>query len=236
MIYPLVKAGLLALLKAPAGPPPVPAGSPGSEQVFRASRKFLVYKLVLTWGGAVLPTLFGVGMALAGDSGSWIVGGLIAALALGGALLRHFLVRLDYDLRYYVVTDRALRIRQGAMIIHEATYTFANIQNVQLHQGPVERLLGISNLQIQTAGGGSPTPQEQGGGHAHRSVLQGIENAGEVRNLILALMKKFRDAGLGDPEDARRAAPAAAPAAGLPVERLREILAEAKGMRAALGA
>ena len=48
MIYEAVKGLLLAVLRAPAGPPDPPAGSPGSVQVFRASRNYLFYRLIAT--------------------------------------------------------------------------------------------------------------------------------------------------------------------------------------------
>ena len=131
-----------------------------------------------------------------------------------GALSQYFLMRLDYDLRYYIVTDRSLRIRHGVVLINESTFTYANIQNISLQQSPIERIFGIKNLRIETAGG---APANRGnaqvGGNAHNGVLAGIDNAEIVRDRILALLKAYRDAGLGDHDDATTLAPhAAAPA------------------------
>jgi membrane protein YdbS with pleckstrin-like domain len=148
------------------------------------------------------------------------------------AVLRYFLIRLDYDMRYYVVTDRSLRIRQGALTIQESTYTFANVQNLTIRQGPMERLFGISNLHVETAGGAAASQSEEPGGTHHHGVLAGIDNAPEVRDRILTLLRAYRDAGLGDREDPPKAA------AGRPeaprLERLREILAELRALKGAL--
>ena len=52
------------------------------------------------------------------------------------------LVRLDYELRWYIVTDRSLRIREGIVRINELTLAFANVQDVSIQQNPIQRLLG----------------------------------------------------------------------------------------------
>ena len=38
--------------------------------------------------------------------------------------------------------------------VREMTVTFANIQNAPVNQGPIQRALGIADLQVETAGGG----------------------------------------------------------------------------------
>ena len=73
--------------------------------------------------------------------------------------------KLDYDYHHYVITDRSLRIRAGVWHVHEMTMTFANVQNISIRQGPLQRLLGIADLVVQTAGGGSSArgPRERHG-------------------------------------------------------------------------
>lgn len=119
-----------------------------------------------------------------------------------------FLVLLDWQLRWYIVTDRSLRIREGVVRVREATMTFANVQEVSIEQGPVQRLLGISDLKVRTAGGGSgsgpPAKQRQQEAHSpHIGYFHGVDNAGAIRDLILARLKQLRDAGLGDPDQAQ---------------------------------
>src|SRR4030095_13686147 len=90
-------------------------------------------------------------------------------------------------------------------VVSEATITYANVQDVVISQGPLQRLFKIADLVVHTAGGGSSQGPDKKKGSSHRGAVAGIENPHEVRDLILARLRAFRDAGLGDPEDARRA-------------------------------
>ena len=243
MIYKSVKTLFLKLLKAPTQPPEPPIGSPDSVEVFRASRNFLKYQIIV-WGFGLVTGLIAEAVFVfkqhSEDDGSWegiLFGYGIFAITIIFTIAKYFLIRIDYDMRYYVITDRSLRIREGAMMIHEATFTYANVQNLKIHQGPLERLLGISNLIVETAGGaGGKRESSKGPGafphmHGHQGVFRGIENAQEVRDQILSLLKQFRDSGLGDPEEIRRARMQQAPKTGfstVAMARLREIRDEIK--------
>jgi len=122
------------------------------------------------------------------------------------------LVRLDYLMRWYLVTDRSLRIREGLRTVRERTMTFANIQNLSIRQGPLQRLLGIADLHVCTAGGGggqdsgSGTEDDSGGDKGlHLAVFRGIDNAEEVRDLVLGHLRAARSSGIGDPDEAPEA-------------------------------
>jgi membrane protein YdbS with pleckstrin-like domain len=243
MSYTKLKGPLLEVLKAPTEPPEPPPGAQSSVQIFRASKNFLRYQMIV-WGfGGGISIMFAFALMVIGafedDSPrEAILGWLLLALSIPAIFIKYFLIRLDYDMRYYVVTDRSLRIRQGAVTIHEGTYTFANIQNLKINQGPLERLMGIANLVVETAGGAGSSSREQRRqnpfAREHEGVLRGIDNAPEVRDQILRLLKRYRDAGLGDPEDRAREVPVAVPSAGLSqaaVERLREIRDEVRHLR-----
>ena len=243
MIYKPVKTLLLKLLKAPTKPPDPPIGSPDSVEVFRASPNFLKYQIIF-WGIGLAAGLIGEAIftyaAHSTADGSWpgaVLGYGVLAITILFTIIKYFLIRIDYDMRYYVITDRSLRIREGALLIHEATFTFANIQNLKIHQGPLERLLGISNLIVETAGGaGSKKDSHKGPSafphlHGHQGIFRGIENPQEVRDHILSLLKQYRDSGLGDPEERNRARLHQAPRAGFSpaaMTRLREIRDEIK--------
>ncbi|MBI2933486.1 MAG: PH domain-containing protein [Planctomycetes bacterium] len=236
MIYNLFKGTLLRFLRAPADPPAAPAGSPGSVQVFRAAPNFLRYRLLLMMLGTVFVGLGEVAFLLVSvvsrETTASIAAIILVGITLTGVGLSYFLIHLEYEMRYYIVTDRSLRIRQGVLLIHEATYTFANIQNLKIHQGPIERLLSISNLVVQTAGGASPVAKgEEAAMSFHRGVLRGIADAQEIRDRILALLKRYRDAGLGDLDDRRPNAVVSATV----IDRLREIRDELRGLRQATG-
>ena len=205
-MYEALKSLLLPLLKVPGGAPSPPPGhtDAASLKVFRASPDYLRYRLffwtlyAVGWGLGVLV----VSVVLLVALGPW--GALLALLLVGVSVVKVAIVyastRLDYELRWYILTDRSLRIREGVWIVREVTLTFANIQNVQVLQGPVERAFGISDIMIQTAGGGSGQNEQQLSG-AHRALLRGLDKPQEVCQLILDLLRRYRGAGLGDRDD-----------------------------------
>lgn len=115
--------------------------------------------------------------------------------------ITYAIARLDYELRWYIVTDRSLRIRSGLASVQESTMSFANIQQVVLSQGPLQRLLGLADVRVQSAGGGGDKPEYGQGDSLHTGVFHGVENAVEIRDLIQERLRAFRQAGLGDPDD-----------------------------------
>jgi membrane protein YdbS with pleckstrin-like domain len=151
------------------------------------------------------------------------------------------LARMDYDLRWYMVTDRSLRIRHGVWQISESTMSFANIQQVVVTQDPLQRLLGLSDLKVQSAGGGGGGEQSEYQRHKddmHLGLFHSVTNADEIRDLILERLRRFRESGLGDPEE--KSAAVATPAATTqgPDDLLaaaRELATEARALRTALG-
>ncbi len=109
-------------------------------------------------------------------------------------LLTYAALRLDYELRWYVVTDRSLRIRTGIWKVQELTMSFANLQQVMLSQGPVQRFLGIADVLVQSAGGGgSEHGHQTRESSLHAGYFHGVDNAAEVRDLILARLRHFRE-------------------------------------------
>lgn len=82
--------------------------------------------------------------------------------------------------------------------------SFANVQQVTLTQGPLQRLLGIADVRVRSAGGGSGDAHEKGQDDSmHVGVFHGVDNALAIRDLILERLRSFRAAGLGDPDDRR---------------------------------
>ena len=208
-MYALFRSLVVALLKCPAAPPEPPAGSHESVQIFRAAPAFLRYRLLHVWIG-----LFFAGLAEAAGIVALIVhlggalGVLVAALVLVVVLVKIFtvyaLARLDYEMRYYIVTDRSLRVREGVVVVRETTITFANIQNMRIDQGPLQRLFGIYDLVVETAGGGTggaPSAKGEAAPAMHQGIFRGIGRPAELRDLILAYQRQVRSSGLGDHDD-----------------------------------
>ena len=88
--------------------------------------------------------------------------------------------------------------------------SFANLQQVVVTQGPLQRLLGLADVRVQSAGGGGDTHEKGGGDSLHTGVFHGVDNAGEIRDLILERLRHFRETGLGDPHELRTAQSASA--------------------------
>jgi len=158
-------------------------------------------------------------------------------------MVTYAIVRLEFEQHWYIVTDRSLRIRTGVLRLQESTMSFANIQQVEIRQGPLQRFLGLANVQVRSAGGGGDTAAgAQGHGQEaslHTGVFEGVSNAVEIRDLILERLRKFREAGLGDPEDRRSrqveaAAATAASGSTSATEAVEVLLNEARALRQAV--
>jgi membrane protein YdbS with pleckstrin-like domain len=237
-------AWLLRLLKVPP-PPEIP---PGEVRVFRSAPAHRHYQLI-RWGlrqvGLVAGLIFGalfiasvvprIGHPLSEKIGwglealAWL--GFIAQFPIG------FLVaRIDYEFRWYILSDRSLRMREGLVSFQEKTMTFANIQQVSIHQNPLQRLLGISDVKVETAGGGgsrsSGSSDSGHGEHLHEARFRGVSNPGEIRDVILARVRMHRDTGLGEAHAVEPVTPVTASTAAL--EAARELLTEMRALRQAL--
>lgn len=85
--------------------------------------------------------------------------------------------------------------------------TFSNIQNVAIRQGPLQRFFGIADVEVRTAGGGGGG---SGGGqhenpsaeNMHIGYFRGVDNAEEIRDLIMNHLRRLSASGLGDPDEA----------------------------------
>lgn len=209
-----VKGWLLRLLRVPAQPR-APSGG-RIVRIFRAAPAYFRYRLAL-WSLRQLGALLGLLGSLvfvtylsgevrhpvadfllrAAEAMAWIT--FLAQLPFSFAVLR-----LDFEMRWYILSDRSLRIREGVMSVREKTITFANIQNISIRQNPLQRLLRLADVRVATAGGGS-SGSAQGHGEVgesmHEAYFRGVANAEEIRNVIAERVRLHRDAGLGDPDE-----------------------------------
>lgn len=234
------------VLRIPSDPEP-PPGDESSTRLFQAAPNFYKY-LIFLWA---LRTIAVVAILLPTEIIPFVTGfdwekklrGFafvvlpLPAVIFAFALLQRFfalaLVRLDFEKRWYLVTDRSLRVREGIVKVREMTITFANIQNISVSQGPIQRLLGIADLRVDTAGGGpSRSEKEEGGESLHTVRFRGVDNAGEIRELITARLRELKDSGLGDRDEILTAKPLLT-ATRVPevIHALRGLAAEASALR-----
>jgi membrane protein YdbS with pleckstrin-like domain len=200
---------ILHLMKVPAEPQP-PDGSAGSARVFRSGRNYYRWRLALWFSvnvGALIllaAVLFGLAQPIkAGPPRSQYIAEVLMVLLVTAFLVSAFFTflqqRMNYELRWYVVTDRCLRIRSGILNVHEITTTFANIQEVRLSSGPLQKLLGLADVEVHSAGGGS----RKGSSDSHVARFEGVDNAPEIRDFILVRLRQYRDSGLGEKDQPR---------------------------------
>ncbi len=116
--------------------------------------------------------------------------------------------------------------------------TVANIQNMSVKRGPVQRWFGIADLEIRAASGGGSDDDDEA---LSRGLQQGLDNAEQVRDVLLASLRRSRSAGLVDPDDhaadsavpissAGEAAPLGA-CDGAVLAAAQELLAESRALR-----
>ena len=183
----------------PQGPPRLPSLEGESVEYLKPCLGFLEYRKFLFWIGlAVIDVILFVLWGVFGYW--WPIAGMVTAplwviVIVAPDIVAYIAIHLRYNTTWYVLSDRSMRLRRGIWSIHETTITFENIQNVHVSQGPLQRWFGFSNLVVSTAGGGGSTQQGQTAG-LHVGILEGIDRATELREMILA--RSQLSAGLGD--------------------------------------
>lgn len=239
-----IPAFVRRLFRLPGEPEP-PPGDPSALRVFRAGSGYLRYKQVLWAIPQAAALIFALGftgigvfewvdavaranpdpsaplwLALVFGAPAWI-------LYLTQLVLSYFALRMDYDLRWYMLGEDALRIREGVLSVKERTMSYANIQQVSVKRGPLQSLLGIGDVEVRSAGGGSTT---QGQTDEHRGFFRGVANPEEISDLIRSRVEHRRGAGLGDEDDDSANRPAT-PAQDQAVVAARALAEEIRGLR-----
>lgn len=232
----------LRLLRVPARPQP-PAGDAGPVLTFHASRRYFHYKVAI-WAlrqlGALAVlvggTVFLINVVARPEFARFTGWGLIELWAwtvfVAQLPFSYMLLRLDFEMRWYILADRSLRIREGTLVMREKTMSYANIQNISIRRNPLQRMFGLATVAVRAAGGGSGASEHKGGGsggHTHEAMFEGVDNADEIRSILRERIRRHRDSGLGDPDDVyddEVASPALTAA--------RNLLAEARALRTAI--
>lgn len=228
-----MKNEVLRLVRVPAQPH-IPDGDGESVRVFNAGRNYFTWRLLL-WGlgnsvvalGLLIGLVFSFHPKLSPLARS--IWQALDSIALGLFIvslpITYFLQRLNYEMRWYIVTDRSLRIRSGVVFLKEITMTFANIQEIRVNANPIERFLGLANVVVRSAGGGDAGAHGESSS-GHLAEFAGVDNAEAIRDLLVERLRVYRDSGLGDkPVEAREP---------LAVLAAREVLQETRALRNSL--
>lgn len=222
------------LFKVPARPPELPSLPGDTPRSFHPSRQYLRYLKLYFWIAALAIDFAILIVWLGIFAANPPAGTLLAIPALGLAVLPDILayvaIHLKYDTMWYVMNARSLRCRRGIWTIVEHTITFENVQNVDVHRGPIQHLFGISTIVIETAGATEP----EGSSHfaaGNKAIMEGITNPEEIRNLIMDRVRRSRGTGIGElPSEEMPARPTWTPAH---LQALREIREAVEAMQGA---
>jgi len=124
---------------------------PGEEVIWRGHP---TWRSVIMWYLKWIPICF-LPVILA-----WLLGKVWDGSPLGKAWLLTIallLVAAGYDaiMRWatiYTVTTQRLHIRRGLISRHEQSTRMERVQNLNTHQNPLDRVLGVGDLDFDTAG------------------------------------------------------------------------------------
>lgn len=189
-------------LKVPEQPcAPIGLHDQGSRS-FRPSLGFLKYLKFLFWIVLLVIDIFlFVVWLIIILTAPWAVGLLLTPIIWTVMILpdivAYVAIHLRFDSTWYTLSDRSMRIRRGIWIIRETTITYENIQNVTVTQGPLQRYFGIADVRVGTAGGGA-SAAHGGSMTGHQGIIEGVDCAEEIRQLVLLKWKQSKSAGLGD--------------------------------------
>ena len=78
--------------------------------------------------------------------------GFLVAVVVVVSILTYIWAKLSYHFYKYELTELGFRKESGVIWKKYVTIPYARIQNVDINRGIIARLLGLSDLHIQTAG------------------------------------------------------------------------------------
>ena len=94
-------------------------------------------------------------------------------------------LRLPYHATWYNIESDRIRAFSGLWTRREQTTRYANIQALNLKRNPFQTILGISTIELRTAGGGGKGKEEAEKEDSNRILrLKNIENGSKIAERI----------------------------------------------------
>ena len=128
----------------------------------------------------------------------------------------------------YLLTDSDIIVERGVWWKHKSIVPYNRVTNIDVVQGPLSRQYGLGRISIQTAG--FSAAGSGGGTKTAEAVILGIKNFEEVKDLVVARVKKLRPVAVETGEE-----PPTFENAGFKIlkelERIRHILESQSGKR-----
>ena len=97
--------------------------------------------------------------------------------------------KLSYRFYQYELRDEGFRKESGVIWKSYNTIPYGRIQNIDIYRGVIDRILGLSRLDIHTAGNNSP--------HFSEGRLPGlsVETAQQLQEDLIKRVNDFRSSG-----------------------------------------
>ncbi|HSJ63540.1 MAG TPA: PH domain-containing protein [Gemmatimonadaceae bacterium] len=153
----------------------------------------LLFSTVAIARRLILPAVFGGISAAGGDAGRavLVILGVLTVPSIALAIAHYFTFR-------YAVTGEELVYRSGVLRRKQRVIPLSRVQNIEVRQSLAQRLTGVAELRVETAGSGSEP-------EAALSVLRRAE-ADALRHVLLARRRPVEsrtvdgeDTGLSEP-------------------------------------
>ncbi len=159
------------------------SGAPSNRLDPRAKRVWRIYALVVAAFVLLVCVALAVVMVLIdGPPAVWLVP-LAATLVVGGLWIG-LAVPAMYRRWRWEITDVEVRLQSGLIIVRRTVVPMARIQHVDTSQGPLLRMLDLSEVHVATAAG------------KHKIPMLADQDAAGIRDRIAALAQVTDDGGL----------------------------------------
>jgi len=89
----------------------------------------------------------------------------------------------------YVLEDDKITVTKGVWWKTKSFVSYNRITNINIHQGPISRRLGLGRLSIQTAGFSGVSSS---GGKVAEAVIFGIKNFEEIKDIVIKFVKGIK--------------------------------------------
>jgi membrane protein YdbS with pleckstrin-like domain len=109
----------------------------------------------LRWAMFWTPVSVAVGAAGVAFGSGMLGVALGSAVWVGSFLATLWLPNFEYEAFGYRWEENALHIVRGVLVRSVVSVPASRIQHVDVRQGPLERFLGLSHIDVHTASGGS---------------------------------------------------------------------------------
>jgi membrane protein YdbS with pleckstrin-like domain len=96
-----------------------------------------------------------------------------------------FWIPRAYRVLEYSLEDDSVKMQEGVVWKKNTTVPYLKITNVDITQGPIQRVLGIGVIHVQTAGAGGQQGQKA------ELKINGVKNLDELRDKILESIKTY---------------------------------------------